>query len=83
LDIAHCWDCRAVSIDGRSSAAAATIHVNHWCSVAGCETWGGFGHASSKSIETQWWCWEHYPYKPSATTAVLDDLATQLQQPGD
>jgi len=35
--------------------------VNHYCSVAGCGKWGGFGQASAKHIETRWWCAEHYP----------------------
>jgi len=37
--------------------------VEHYCCVAGCHEWGGFGFAASKSVETRWWCWEHYPYK--------------------
>src|ERR1043165_9893292 len=30
-----------MSIDGRSSTAAATIHINHWCLTEGCRAWGG------------------------------------------
>ncbi|MBB3394447.1 MULTISPECIES: hypothetical protein [unclassified Rhizobium] len=51
-----------MSIENHSKAPGANIHVNHYCSVAGCGKWGGFGHASSKGVETRWWCAEHYPY---------------------
>ncbi|MBZ9792525.1 hypothetical protein K9B32_20790 [Rhizobium sp. 3T7] len=51
-----------MSIENHSKAPGANIHVNHYCCVEGCGKWGGFGHASSKGVETRWWCAEHYPY---------------------
>lgn len=41
--------------DGRSAAAGATIHVNHFCDVTGCGKRGGFGFASAASVEMRWW----------------------------
>nr|WP_223217145.1 hypothetical protein [Rhizobium cauense] len=67
-----------MSLDGRSSAVGATMHVNHWCSVAGCSVWGGFGHSSSKSEVTRWWCWEHYPYRASDARQEAVQIADVL-----
>ncbi|MBW9114026.1 hypothetical protein JNB88_10290 [Rhizobium cauense] len=63
-----------MSIDGRSSTAAATIHINHWCLTEGCRAWGGFGHARSKYAATEWWSWEHYPHKPTVTEEEAGDI---------
>ncbi|TBC12617.1 hypothetical protein ELH35_38665 [Rhizobium ruizarguesonis] len=30
--------------------------------VAGCAKWGSLGFSQSKTVETRWWCAEHYPY---------------------
>ncbi|MGO7954921.1 hypothetical protein [Rhizobium leguminosarum] len=52
-----------MSIVGHSSAPGANVIVEHYCCVPGCGRWGGFGFSPSKAVETQWWCWEHYPHK--------------------
>lgn len=39
-----------------------SVIVEHYCSVDGCGKWGGLGFAASKSVETRWWCAEHYPH---------------------
>jgi len=52
-----------MSIEGRSSAPGANVIVEHHCSVPGRGKWGGFGFAANKSVETRWWCGEHYPHK--------------------
>ncbi|KQV83214.1 hypothetical protein ASC90_21720 [Rhizobium sp. Root1220] len=41
---------------------ADSVHVNHYCCIEGCGKWGGLGFASSKAVDTQWWCSEHYPH---------------------
>lgn len=42
---------------------APPVHAEHYCEHPGCNTWGGFGLAASKSSVMRWWCWPHYPYK--------------------
>jgi len=40
------------------------IH-EHYCQHEGCKKWGGFGfdRPTADGKVTDWWCWEHYPYK--------------------
>ena len=38
----------------------------HYCCIAGCKEWGGFGFSRSKAEPVQWWCWEHYPHREPA-----------------
>lgn len=52
-----------MSDETRQALEKAPIHDNHYCSVAGCGKWGGFGFTRSKEIQTRWWCYEHYPHK--------------------
>lgn len=47
----------------------------HYCSHPGCNTWGGFGYATSKSATMRWWCWEHYPYKEPGSTRASGPFA--------
>jgi len=49
-----------VGLDDKTKPADS-VHVNHYCCIAGWGKWGGFGHSSAKHIETRWWCGEHYP----------------------
>jgi hypothetical protein len=52
-----------MSMQDHSTAPGANVIVEHYCTVAGCGKWGGFGFSSGKSVETRSWCWEHYPHK--------------------
>ena len=52
-----------MSIENHTNAPGANIHVEHYCCEAGCPKWGGFGFAATATVETRWWCWEHYPHK--------------------
>ena len=52
-----------MSIQDHSTAPGANVIIEHYCTFAGCGKWGGFGFSSGKSVETRWWCWEHYPHK--------------------
>jgi hypothetical protein len=59
-----------MSDEGNTPKAVATYE--HYCSVAGCKKWGGLGFAASKSVETRWWCDEHYPHWEGKRTVGND-----------
>jgi hypothetical protein len=42
-------------------AQPSTGPVAERCCV--CGKYAIAGYAPSKSSETRWWCWEHYPHK--------------------
>lgn len=50
-----------MSNEGHSSAPGANVIIEHYCSE-GCGKWGGLGFSASKTVETTWYCAEHYPY---------------------
>jgi len=57
-----------MSNEGHSSAPGANVIVEHYCEHQDadgtrCPKWGGFGFSPSKAVSSQWWCWEHFPYK--------------------
>lgn len=39
--------------------------IDHHCMHPDCTKWGGFGfdRYQGGAKMTDWWCWEHYPYK--------------------
>lgn len=53
---------RIMSFEGHSTAPGANVIAEHYCCVAGCAKWGSLGFSQSKTVETRWWCAEHYPY---------------------
>lgn len=51
-----------MSIQDHTTAPGANVIIEHYCCEPGCGKWGGLGFASSKTVETRWWCDEHYPH---------------------
>jgi hypothetical protein len=49
----------------RPALQRAPALIAHKCH---CGAWAGFGFTPpGRSQETQWWCWEHYPYRHDDT----------------
>lgn len=44
---------------------ASSMRSAHHCLHEVCGKWGGFGfdRVEARVKTTDWWCWEHYPYK--------------------
>ena len=58
----------------RSRQPGESVLENHWCSIQGCEKWGGFGFAKGRE-PPRWWCWGHYPHKPNQAQSDAAEIA--------
>jgi hypothetical protein len=61
-----------MSNEGHSTAPGANVIVEHYCSVTGCGKWGGLGFSADKTVETRWWCAEHYPHWDRTKEATVN-----------
>jgi hypothetical protein len=67
-----------MSDEGRTTLTSPRVLYEHRCCTPACRDWGGFGFSSNRG-EPQWWCWEHYPYKPNQTRSEAAEIAEMLR----